>query len=177
MECFFWMCGCCGFSCVCWGSIKVLGRFFLSRRPQENVCCPVEPLWPVPFEIRCLMSDSCNVRWYLSPIAENENEHWCLKIKRPFEIQEIQQTRLPKGNDEEERSCCHTSRTHSVRHWRDHTGPATINTFTNSKPTSRTQKQGITLSIIIVYVHTMVEPPLPISNREVKHHLAELVLR
>ncbi len=28
-----------------------------------------------------------------------------------------------------------------------------------------------------VYVHTMVEPPLPISNREVKHHLAELVLR
>ena len=30
---------------------------------------------------------------------------------------------------------------------------------------------------LVVYVHTMVEPPLPISNREVKHHLAELVLR
>ncbi len=29
----------------------------------------------------------------------------------------------------------------------------------------------------VVYVHTMVEPPRPISNREVKHHLAELVLR
>ncbi len=32
-------------------------------------------------------------------------------------------------------------------------------------------------SLLHVYVHTMVEPPLPISNREVKHHLAELVLR
>ncbi len=30
---------------------------------------------------------------------------------------------------------------------------------------------------VVDYVHTMVEPPLPISNREVKHHLAELVLR
>ncbi len=34
-----------------------------------------------------------------------------------------------------------------------------------------------TKPLINVYVHTMVEPPLPISNREVKHHLAELVLR
>ncbi len=35
----------------------------------------------------------------------------------------------------------------------------------------------ITKHKVNVYVHTMVEPPLPISNREVKHHLAELVLR
>ncbi len=41
----------------------------------------------------------------------------------------------------------------------------------------QTNDYSITKQRINVYVHTMVEPPLPISNREVKHHLAELVLR